>query len=328
MTPEAAETIALQALAWLAANDELWPVFLGASGSSAEDAQAGARDPAYLGSVLEFLTMDDNWVMAFCDDGGPEIRYAAARPLCPSGGRAGALDMSAPTAGLTGVRGVVFDKDGTLFDFNATWAVWTAGLIEDTAPDAATRAAMAQVLGFDLQGRSFLPGSIVIAETSEMIAHRLLPFFADMTAADLARRLNDRAARTPQAPVLPLVPFLARLRQAGLRLGVATNDGEGPARTHLEGEGAAHLFDFIAGYDSGHGGKPAPGQLLAFVTAQGLTPGDCVMVGDSLHDLHAGAAAGMRTVGVLTGVADRADLAPAADLVLDSIAGLPDALGL
>lgn len=70
MTPEAAETIALQALAWLAANDELWPVFLGASGSSAEDAQAGARDPAYLGSVLEFLTMDDNWVMAFCDVAG------------------------------------------------------------------------------------------------------------------------------------------------------------------------------------------------------------------------------------------------------------------
>ena len=73
MSPAAAETIALQALAWLAANDELWPVFLGASGSSAEDAREGARNPAYLASVLEFLTMTDEWVIAFCD--ASELSY-------------------------------------------------------------------------------------------------------------------------------------------------------------------------------------------------------------------------------------------------------------
>jgi phosphoglycolate phosphatase len=48
------------------------------------------------------------------------------------------------------------------------------------------------------------------------------------------------------------------------------------------------------------------------------------MVGDSLHDLHAGRAAGMRTVGVLTGPAPRAELSPEADIVLGSIAELPD----
>ena len=48
------------------------------------------------------------------------------------------------------------------------------------------------------------------------------------------------------------------------------------------------------------------------------------MIGDSLHDLHAARSAGMVAVGVLTGLASRADLAPAADIVLDSIADLPD----
>jgi phosphoglycolate phosphatase len=48
------------------------------------------------------------------------------------------------------------------------------------------------------------------------------------------------------------------------------------------------------------------------------------MVGDSLHDLHAGRAAGMRTVAVLTGMASHADLAPHADLVLPHIGHLPD----
>lgn len=70
MKQETAETIALQALAWLAGNDELLPVFLGASGACEADLRAGAADPAFLGSVLDFLTMDDAWVVDFCDNVG------------------------------------------------------------------------------------------------------------------------------------------------------------------------------------------------------------------------------------------------------------------
>lgn len=72
MTPEFAETLALKALAWLATHDELAPVFMGASGVSADDMRAGASDPAFLASVLEFVTMDDAWVIAFCDAHGLE----------------------------------------------------------------------------------------------------------------------------------------------------------------------------------------------------------------------------------------------------------------
>jgi phosphoglycolate phosphatase len=52
-----------------------------------------------------------------------------------------------------------------------------------------------------------------------------------------------------------------------------------------------------------------------------------VMVGDSLHDLVAGRAAGMQTVGVLTGPACRAELAPCADAVLPDIGHLTEWLG-
>jgi phosphoglycolate phosphatase len=47
------------------------------------------------------------------------------------------------------------------------------------------------------------------------------------------------------------------------------------------------------------------------------------MVGDSLHDLHAGRAAGMRVAAVLTGLATAAELAPHADVVLRDIGHLP-----
>jgi phosphoglycolate phosphatase len=113
-----------------------------------------------------------------------------------------------------------------------------------------------------------------------------------------------------------------------LALGVATNDGEAPARAHLAAAGTETLFDFIVGSDSGFGGKPAAGQLHGFCDAMGLKAKACAMVGDSTHDLHAGRAAGMATVAVLTGVAGRTELAPHADIVLNSIAELPEWLGI
>lgn len=70
MSPEHAEKIAIAALMWLAGNDELMPVFLGSTGASADGLRAQAQDPAFLGSVLEFLTMNDTWVTAFCDSEG------------------------------------------------------------------------------------------------------------------------------------------------------------------------------------------------------------------------------------------------------------------
>lgn len=83
---EAAETLALQALTWLAADDELFPVFLGATGASAADIAADAGKPAFLGSVLDFLLSDDAWVTAFCD--AASLPYGApmqARMALPGG---------------------------------------------------------------------------------------------------------------------------------------------------------------------------------------------------------------------------------------------------
>mgnify|MGYP000622122426 CR=1 FL=1 len=141
---------------------------------------------------------------------------------------------------------------------------------------------------------------------------------------DLIARMDAAAQKVPQVQAAPLVGFFTDLQARGLKLGVATNDAESSARRHLEAAGVAEMMDFIAGYDSGFGGKPAAGQLHGFCAATGLAADACVMVGDSLHDLHAGRAAGMRTVGVLTGPAPAEELAPSAYVGLASIADLPD----
>ena len=65
--PEFAEQTALMALTWLVGNDELLPVFMGATGAGADDMRAGAANAEFLASVLDFLMMNDAWVIAFCD---------------------------------------------------------------------------------------------------------------------------------------------------------------------------------------------------------------------------------------------------------------------
>lgn len=220
------------------------------------------------------------------------------------------------------IDAVIFDKDGTLFDFRTSWGAWITRLIKGLAQDPAQGRLLERVLGYDIAARCFDRQSPVVAETTPEIAERLLPHLPGMTREALNARMNALSSTAPMLPAVDLPAVLGDLRARGLVLGLATNDTEAPARLHLAAAGVLELFAFVAGWDSGFGGKPAPGQLLAFARAHGLDPARVVMVGDSRHDLDAARAAGMRAVAVLTGVAGREELAPHADTVLEDIGHL------
>lgn len=226
------------------------------------------------------------------------------------------------------IKGILFDKDGTLFDFAQTWEGWAQAFLTRITQDAAQAQRVGQAIGFDMQTRQFQRDSIVIASSAEEVGIALLPHVQGYDLKGLLDILNTEAARATQIEAVPLRPFLNQLRGAGYKLGVATNDAEMPALEHLDQAGVQGMFDFIAGYDSGFGAKPKPGQLIGFANAVELAPKHCVMVGDSRHDLGAGRAAGFYTVGVLTGYADTKDLADLADVVLPDIGHLPAWLGL
>lgn len=88
MSQVAAETLGLQALTWLVAQDDLLPVFLGSTGAGLEDLHAGVTDPAMQGAVLDFILMDDAWVMQVSEHlGVPYHSIAEARAALPGGGQ-------------------------------------------------------------------------------------------------------------------------------------------------------------------------------------------------------------------------------------------------
>lgn len=230
---------------------------------------------------------------------------------------------------MTHVTGIIFDKDGTLFDFNATWVAWTKAFLTELAGgDMQIAQALGGAIGFDMAGQSFAPDSPVIAGTPADVAGHLLPYLPGSTPAALITRMNASAALAPMQQATPLKPLLSHFTAQGIRVGLATNDAEAPARAHLRAVGVEDRFDFIAGCDSGYGAKPGPGQLLAFADQMGVNPADVLMVGDSRHDLIAGRAAGMGTVGVLSGLATARDLEGFADIILADIGHLPGYLML
>lgn len=83
---DAAETLALQALGWLASQDDLFPVFVGSTGVAPADLAQRAAEPEFLASVLDFILMDDRWVMDFCAAAGvPPDQPLRARHALPGG---------------------------------------------------------------------------------------------------------------------------------------------------------------------------------------------------------------------------------------------------
>ncbi len=174
------------------------------------------------------------------------------------------------------VDGLLFDKDGTLFDFGATWNAWAAGMIDRFAGgDAGLSQRVADALMFDLSAKAFRPESFVIAGTNREAAEAVASVLPGSNVDDIDETLMLAAADAPLAPAVPLAPLMDAFRAQGLKLGVMTNDTEYGAKAHLTEAGVADRFDFIAGFDSGFGAKPEPGPLLAFAEHTQLAPKPC-----------------------------------------------------
>ena len=226
---------------------------------------------------------------------------------------------------LSSIRGLLFDKDGTLFDFEKTWNSWTSRILTEVSKQSdVSISALADAIDFDLKTGKLLPQSIVIAGTHRQVTAALHTKLSNWDFEHLESYLLDYVIETRQYEVVPLQKYFRKLKSEGLLLGVMTNDAERGAQAHLAAAGIFDLLDFVAGSDTGFGCKPAPEPLLAFAKKTGLKPDEIAMVGDSLHDLQAAQAAGMMRIAVLTGVATEDELKKHADLVLPSIANLLD----
>ena len=240
---------------------------------------------------------------------------------------------TAPTVRRATIRGILFDKDGTLLDFDATWmrAYRRSAEAVVALADGIDAESLLAAGGFDAATGRCEPYSALAAGTNREIAAtwaRICALDMEVVAQMLECELSEAAGRDA-TPVTDLDAFLSDLAARGLVLGVATMDDEAAARAVLDRLGVSRHLAFLCGGDSGWGTKPGPGMVDAFLAATGLRAREVMVVGDTPHDMEMARAAGVaRRVAVLSGAGSRAVLEPLADHVVTSIEVLDDVLNL
>ena len=188
--------------------------------------------------------------------------------------------------------GLIFDLDGTLVDSFADIA----------------RALNRTRAHYGLPALPLAAVRAQVGSGSEALVCALVPVPPAQQAAALQRYLAayDETALQETRP-LPGVPEV--LAHFGDRpLAVVTNKTLHLSRKILQGLGLWERFALVLGGDSLPRRKPDPLPIRHVLEALGLAPAEALLVGDGLHDVHAGRAAGVPTVAVTTGVASRAEL--------------------
>ena len=223
------------------------------------------------------------------------------------------------------IKGILFDKDGTLFGFSDTWADWSVSFLTALAPDDHDlRLAMAKMVGFNWDTMDFETGSVAVNASVDEQCVLLASVHPELDAQAIEKLAFHALQDTTPTPVCDLDQLFTDFKTRGLALGIATNDFEQSAVNQMQGENIYHHFDFICGFDSGFTPKPEADMILGFCEKMRLLPAEVAMVGDSSHDLEAGRSAGVGlNVGVLTGPAKHADIADLADVILPDISTLP-----
>lgn len=109
-----------------------------------------------------------------------------------------------------------------------------------------------------------------------------------------------------------VVEMVTTIRRAGFRTGIVTSKNRAGAERGLRLIELEGTMEVIIGADDVENPKPHPEPVHKALGHLGGTPGQAVFVGDSLHDMHSGRAAGTATAAVLWGPFDRSHLEPSA----------------
>jgi phosphoglycolate phosphatase len=224
------------------------------------------------------------------------------------------------------IRAILFDKDGTLVDFDRTWAPAVDAVLRQLANgDEALYRKLCVASGL-AGGAHFLPDSPLIGEPTSVFAQPWAALLRQPADAAFFAKIDGLLGSATAAHLSPIddpKSILPALAARGYRLGLITNDAEATARAHLRKLGLDRLVEFVAGYDSGFGAKPAPAPVLAFAAAVGVPVAQTVVVGDTAIDVATAHAAGARAVLVRSGPHPPDALQQAdADGVIASIADL------
>lgn len=213
------------------------------------------------------------------------------------------------------IKGVIFDLDQTIID--------SLGALTEAFNTGTGKFGLEPVTGERIA--HFLDEGLRLGEM-------LLELYPSVFEEDGKRQACGDMIRKayfelePQKVMLKpgVKPTLESLKERGVKIGIVTGRKSQGERKWLELRRLnIHQSVGIMVTGAEAPAKPAPDGVTKCMKELGLSPEECVFVGDSIVDIMAGKRAGVRTIAVCTGVAGKeplAELGP--DYVLDDLNSL------
>ena len=225
-------------------------------------------------------------------------------------------------------QAVIFDKDGTLIDFDAMWGGWTLQLADrlQEVTGLNAREPLCAVYGYDAERGKILPDGKITCTSM----WRLRELFVEV-AQSLGLSYDDANVAVEKSwfvpdPVTLAKPFtdtrvlFENIHKRGIKIAIATTDDRGPTVAMLEAFGVTELVTTMVCADDGIKAKPAPDMVLTICARLNIEPSKAIVIGDTTADLQMARSAGAGLViGVLSGVGSLEKLTPLADILMDTV---------
>jgi HAD superfamily hydrolase (TIGR01662 family) len=199
------------------------------------------------------------------------------------------------------VGAVIFDLDGTLIDsIDIYFTIVEKALERLKLPPVSRNTILAAAESEDFNWELILPQEVLsrkdkIIDKAWGVINEIAP-----------RMFEDQMELIQGADTI-----VENLSSNGLKIGLVTSSQKQYLEIKmqpLKQAGVEELFEVIITTDDVLKRKPAPDPLITCAQQLDMRPGNCVYIGDTATDIKAGKAAGMRTIGVLTGFDDHAIL--------------------
>lgn len=229
---------------------------------------------------------------------------------------------------------VVFDKDGTLVDFDHLWGAkvrsGVGALVADLDGAEHLSAAIYASLGYDPDNnRTAGGGPLAVATIAKLNAIAASVLYRHGIAWEQAEMMVEQRFAPPMvAPPQPheIRPLgevyltLQRMSQAGVKIAVITSDDRAGTEAGLSILGVADFVDALVCGDDDLPNKPSPQAMRRIASQLGVQSERIMMVGDTASDMRFGRNAGVACcVGIAAGAGDITALRRTADLLVPTI---------
>ncbi|MBK5201396.1 MAG: HAD family hydrolase [Spirochaetaceae bacterium] len=233
------------------------------------------------------------------------------------------------------LKAILFDKDGTLFDYSRVWfdvlknSVNYVFELEGRQDEEENKKKFLTLMGLDSNGKTISTGAIFSHNKINIFKSGVqLCFSTKMKPTTLVRMINEIMDHNDKCISNQLEKidftkqqeFFKDLKSIGYTLGIITVDRRVSLDIFLEDMGIKKYFDYTSCKDDHLPNKPNPKSFLEFCEKFNFEPEEVAFVGDTTIDMKFAkkAKAGLK-IGVLWGGYGRTELEPVADKVYDTL---------